>query len=715
MTTSKTADEILVVVDALNLEVVASYFDQDDNEIDPYVVCEGVIVTAFNKYVGDGEGLRIPLRFLALYDGRMVIVELPTKVHERTAREFESEFLTAAGNGREVAKGGSMTARRAANPNKEADATFGPKRSTLNRTPLPALRTVGNWATLAVEVGRSQTWTSLEAAAQWWCDYSGIQYILLLKVSRQGIQMRYALYDIAVLGTLPAPTASGTFRRRTTAQPAVNVSFDMRRILSIPSNAALPPDRSSSSTRTDGSQQEPPAGGGPKGSITEEDIRNAISDREIIDVTTPSDGEEAETEARTTLTTKKHTEYKEQEAEVEAMSDTSEPPRFDETTAEPLLFTEMYEYMRGEIKGMTLDQAQDVESSLKETLEFTEQAARAKPKATTNPWLEKLVIPSEKNMEDDEMNGRAKISTFRFLRSSYQPNEIEQLKKLCEDRFGFPDALRQPTEEEWKVVRGILEGTILCMANFPDFLKGVCTNEALRLIQNTIKAQVEGDLMYMLSSQFKVYPNFQSRKQLTNEFFMGIKNSANDPKRVAQMLQEAKQICYDQGHHTVHIICWTREMAIKWSKEFKTLSFRNRQFPLKNAHEEEEPLSQDNTQRTTQMWARQIGLDGIRNEKPQDRYHVRLMFISRFLDEAAIDANIKQKVSGIYITWQEPSDDNQTLQTYTWDIYFRSPHCPQFLEARTEHHLALPVEDMGTYERDVTAPMETGGSSTASK
>ncbi|EEY55362.1 uncharacterized protein PITG_09302 [Phytophthora infestans T30-4] len=406
----------------------------------------------------------------------MVIVELPTKVHERTAREFESEFLTAAGNGREVAKGGSMTARRAANPNKEADATFGPKRSTLNRTPLPALRTVGNWATLAVEVGRSQTWTSLEAAAQWWCDYSGIQYILLLKVSRQGIQMRYALYDIAVLGTLPAPTASGTFRRRTTAQPAVNVSFDMRRILSIPSNAALPPDHSDLPAALERmeSQQEPPAGGGPKGPITEENIRNAILDREIIDVTTPSDGEEAETEARTTLTTKKHTEYKEQEAEVEAMSDTSELPR---------------------------------------------------------------------------------------------------------------------------------------------------------LIQNTIKAQVEGDLMHMPSSQFKVYPNFQSRKQLTNEFFMGIKNSANDPKRVAQMLQEAKQICYDQGHHTVHIICWTREMAIKWNKEFKTLSFRNRQFPLKNAHEEEEPLSQDNTQRTTQMWARQIGLDGIRNEKPQDRYHVRLMFI----------------------------------------------------------------------------------------
>ncbi|ETN20010.1 hypothetical protein PPTG_03110 [Phytophthora nicotianae INRA-310] len=91
---------------ALKLEVIASYFDQDDDEIDPYVVCEGVSVTAFNKYVGDGEGLRIPLRFFVLYDGRIVIVELPTEVHESTAAEFTSKFLGAAGNEDEIGKRG---------------------------------------------------------------------------------------------------------------------------------------------------------------------------------------------------------------------------------------------------------------------------------------------------------------------------------------------------------------------------------------------------------------------------------------------------------------------------------------------------------------------------------------------------------------------------------------------------------------------------------
>ncbi|KUF82571.1 hypothetical protein AM587_10003160 [Phytophthora nicotianae] len=240
MTTLNTADDIRVAIDALELDAVASYFDNDDDEIDPYVVCEGVSLAALNEYVGDGEGLRIPLRFLALDDGRLVIVDLPTKVHESTAASFEKMFNRASGNDLEVASGGSMTARRAGNPNKEADATFGPKRTTLHRTPAPAPRTIADWVTLAVEVGRSQTWASLEEAAEWWCNYGGIQYILLLKISSQGVQMRYALYDIAVLGILPAPTASGTVYRRTRDQPAVNVTFNMRRILSIPANAALP-------------------------------------------------------------------------------------------------------------------------------------------------------------------------------------------------------------------------------------------------------------------------------------------------------------------------------------------------------------------------------------------------------------------------------------------------------------------------------------------
>ncbi|KAJ8575505.1 hypothetical protein ON010_g3708 [Phytophthora cinnamomi] len=242
--------------------------------------------------------------------------------------------------------------------------------------------------------------------------------------------------------------------------------------------------------------------------------------------------------------------------------------------------------------------------SLAETMEVSTQAAQAKPKQAGNPWLERASYTTNSATEDVEMNGKKQDSTFRFLRSSYPQNEIGDLRRLCETRYGFPSRLRQPTDNEWKIVKGILEGTILCMERLPDFLKRVCTNAALRVIQNTIKAQVEGDLMLLLSPDFKVFPEFQSRRRLTSEFFLGIKNSGNNPAKVATMLQEAKQICYDQGHHTVHLIFWTREMAAKWGKEFGTLTFRNRRFPLQNAHQEDASLPEDNTQRATRMWAR---------------------------------------------------------------------------------------------------------------
>jgi hypothetical protein len=238
MPTSKTAKDIRGIMDALDRDAVARHLD---NATNAYVVCDGVSVDAFNKYIGGGEGLQIGLRFLDLCDdGRIAIVDLPTRVHESTSSYFESEFLSATGNGREVGRAGSMTARRVRFQNKEADVAFGPLRTTLNRTPPPPLRIVSEWVTLAVEVGRTQPWTSLERAAEWWCTYSGIQYILLLKISRTGIQMEYALYDIAIRGTLPVPIAHDKIYRNNTGQP-VYVSFDMRRILSIPRNAALPP------------------------------------------------------------------------------------------------------------------------------------------------------------------------------------------------------------------------------------------------------------------------------------------------------------------------------------------------------------------------------------------------------------------------------------------------------------------------------------------
>ena len=227
-------------MNALRIDHVAEHFYQDGAEIDPYVVCDGVSIDTFNKYIGHGERLQVASRFLELNDnGQVFIVDLPTTIHESTSRKFSSHFVAATGNLREIAERGSMTARRAGFPNKEADDTFGPMGSTPNRTPPPVPRTIADWVTLAVEVGRSQSWASLERAALWWCHYIGIQYILLLKVSASAMQIEYRLYDIVTPGNLPPPLHH-RIRLRNPERPADSVTFDMRRILSIPAYQPLP-------------------------------------------------------------------------------------------------------------------------------------------------------------------------------------------------------------------------------------------------------------------------------------------------------------------------------------------------------------------------------------------------------------------------------------------------------------------------------------------
>ncbi|KAF0753764.1 hypothetical protein AaE_005593 [Aphanomyces astaci] len=118
----RTVREILDTMNALRLDDVASYFDKEGHDIDPYVVCEGVSVHALNAYVGDGEGLRVALRFLDLSsDG---VFRLSSSQQEYSLA-IRTKFLRATGNEDEVSTRGSMMASSAALPNKEADATFG--------------------------------------------------------------------------------------------------------------------------------------------------------------------------------------------------------------------------------------------------------------------------------------------------------------------------------------------------------------------------------------------------------------------------------------------------------------------------------------------------------------------------------------------------------------------------------------------------------------
>ncbi|KAK1940020.1 hypothetical protein P3T76_008343 [Phytophthora citrophthora] len=202
----------------------------------------------------------------------------------------------------------------------------------------------------------------------------------------------------------------------------------------------------------------------------------------------------------------------------------------------------------------------------------------------------------------------------------------------------------------------------------------------LRAIQNTIYAQVEGELYFHFSTDFPMYPDFQTRERLIHAILMGAKRLGFDTEKLTQMLGETKQVCYNPQQHTVHMFFWTREAGTGWAKVFGFIPFRNRRFVLRNARPEEDHPSDTPEQRSKRMWQRQFGVDGMTNEKRHDRYRVKFLNVSRFMDEAALDAYIRSKFSGSYATFQEPKYGRQTFQTGAWEIFFKTPGCPAFLE-----------------------------------
>ncbi|RLN58289.1 hypothetical protein BBJ29_009502 [Phytophthora kernoviae] len=105
------------------------------------------------------------------------------------------------------------------------------------------------------------------------------------------------------------------------------------------------------------------------------------------------------------------------------------------------------------------------------------------------------VTDGEEMKQDENTDGSDNPSTF-------DDNVAETLNYT--EMYNYLHAeLRKLTAAETKIIKGLVEGTILC-SKLSDFLKRICTNEALRRIQNTIQVQVEGDLVLKLHANFPV-------------------------------------------------------------------------------------------------------------------------------------------------------------------------------------------------------------------
>lgn len=318
------------------------------------------------------------------------------------------------------------------------------------------------------------------------------------------------------------------------------------------------------------------------------------------------------------------------------------------------------------------------QNTLVEAIEVKESKLKLQHARNPDPWARNPLL-KQASADLDEPMEEEQSNIVRFKTDLYSAEEISIMRNVFETPYDFPTELRASTEIEKKIVQGLLEGTILAQ-QLPQFLKRTSDNEILRVIQNTIHAQVEGELMFQLPGQFPVYPDFQTRDRLCNAMLQGAKRSGFDIEQLTQMLGETKQVCYNAQQHSVHLIYWTREAANKWSAIYKSVPFRHRRFLVVNAHPVDISGEGSATEQAARVWGRQVGRDGVLNERKQDRYKVKLLNVSRFIDEAGLDAFIRSKFHNAFTTFQEPSSGRQTFQTGAWEIYFLSAGCPAFLE-----------------------------------
>ncbi|ETK73443.1 hypothetical protein L915_19627 [Phytophthora nicotianae] len=98
----------------------------------------------------------------------------------------------------------------------------------------------------------------------------------------------------------------------------------------------------------------------------------------------------------------------------------------------------------------------------------------ATTKATTEPVTNAWPRIGENELKAFESDGDVDMSKedkspYRFLKGVYSETAIATYK-ICETPYGFSNKIRKPTRQESAIMRGLLEGTILCAQLLP-FLK----------------------------------------------------------------------------------------------------------------------------------------------------------------------------------------------------------------------------------------------------
>ncbi|KAF1333494.1 Rxlr effector protein, partial [Globisporangium splendens] len=263
---------------------------------------------------------------------------------------------------------------------------------------------------------------------------------------------------------------------------------------------------------------------------------------------------------------------------------------------------------------------------------------------------------------------------FTFKSDKYSEEEQSNMIRHCKQKFEYSVTLRQPTTMEWEIMLAIVEGELL-IRHLPQFLRRVCDGDTLFRFQNTIAAQVEGELVGKLSDATQVYKDHQSTGRIV-EAILQAARYRNDGKmeETMAMLKDLKAAEYNDSTHSLHFYFFDRSTAAKWNKT--TIPFRRQLVQLISAHQTE---TTGERQEANNVWNRQLGADGLQNAESRSRYKIQLLNTARSMNMALFLEYLKQTTGKRFYAYPLDQYGPRSNQSQWWEVLFEDELCPKAL------------------------------------
>lgn len=255
----------------------------------------------------------------------------------------------------------------------------------------------------------------------------------------------------------------------------------------------------------------------------------------------------------------------------------------------------------------------------------------------------------------------------------YSEHERRKIVEHCERPFKASQTRREPSELEWLIMTGMLEGDIVAK-NLPQFLRRVSTGESLWRFQPTIQAQVDGHMFGRLTDNTPVYSSQRSTKRLVESITLAARQRNDQNDVLYAMLKTIRRIEYHEGSHSLNFYFYTRDEAAKWAGT--EVPFRRQKLALVDIHA---PSVTERNEAPRDVWQRQRGHDGGVDVDMRFRYKGQLLNITTFMGVAAFLTALKAKIGEAFLAYSIDRGGPTSDHSHHWQLEFETSECPKEL------------------------------------